>query len=201
MSHSFGPLVLLLVISSNHISLLLAAGVMPARVMDHLVGGLAPPIVSLGFELSTLNARFQPAFLLFPRARGTISRVINRKPPWYGGFLHQCRRFNTSSWRDAEKTQSLEKKSPWCLARSRYGSASLMTKIRGNGYPGSHQGEHQNGTAPTFDAARAGFEEAWAVFLSNRTKADFQAWRDARDWTARKYALWDAGKRLPPNEW
>jgi hypothetical protein len=36
------------------------------------------------------------------------------------------------------------------------------------------------------------------VFLSNRTEADFQAWRDQRDWTARKYALWDAGKRLDP---
>ena len=36
------------------------------------------------------------------------------------------------------------------------------------------------------------------MFLSKRTEADFQAWRDARDWTARKYALWDAGKRLPP---
>ena len=36
------------------------------------------------------------------------------------------------------------------------------------------------------------------VFLSKRTEADFQAWRDQRDWTARKYAMWDAGKRLEP---
>jgi hypothetical protein len=28
-----------------------------------------------------------------------------------------------------------------------------------------------------------------------------QEWRNARDWTARKYAIWDAGERLPPNEW
>jgi hypothetical protein len=68
-------------------------------------------------------------------------------------------------------------------------------------YPGCHPREHQSGTAATLDLARAAFERAWAVFLSNRTEADFQAWRDARDWTARKYALWDAGKRLPPNEW
>jgi len=68
-------------------------------------------------------------------------------------------------------------------------------------YPGSHSGEHTNGAAATFDQARAGFEEAWAMFLSNRTEADFQAWRGARDWMARKYALWDAGKKLPPNEW
>jgi hypothetical protein len=39
---------------------------------------------------------------------------------------------------------------------------------------------------------------AWQVFLSKRTEADFQAWRDQRDWTARKYALWDAGKQLEP---
>jgi hypothetical protein len=65
-------------------------------------------------------------------------------------------------------------------------------------YPGSHPGEHQSGTAPTFDQARADFDAAWRVFLSNRTEADFQEWRDERDWTARKYALWDAGKRLEP---
>jgi hypothetical protein len=35
------------------------------------------------------------------------------------------------------------------------------------------------------------------VFLSNRTEADFQAWRDERDWTARKYAMWKAGEKLP----
>ena len=64
-------------------------------------------------------------------------------------------------------------------------------------YPGSEPGEQQNGTAATFDEARVDFERAWRVFLSKRTEADFQAWRDQRDWTARKYALWDAGERLP----
>jgi len=68
-------------------------------------------------------------------------------------------------------------------------------------YPGSHPGEHHGGTAATFDDARGDFERAWKVFLSKRTEADFQAWRDQEAWTARKYALWDAGKRLPPNEW
>src|SRR5260370_6699006 len=64
-------------------------------------------------------------------------------------------------------------------------------------YPGSEPGEQQNGTAATFDEARADFECAWRVFLSNRTEADFQAWRDQRDWTARKYAMWEAGERFP----
>jgi hypothetical protein len=64
-------------------------------------------------------------------------------------------------------------------------------------YPGSHPGEHTDGTAATFEAARADFEIAWRVFLSKRTEADFQAWRDQRDWTARKYAMWKAGEKLP----
>ena len=64
-------------------------------------------------------------------------------------------------------------------------------------YPGSHPREHQSDTAATFEEARADFESAWQVFLSKRTEADFQAWRDQRDWTARKYALWDAGEKLP----
>jgi hypothetical protein len=51
-------------------------------------------------------------------------------------------------------------------------------------YPGSHPREHEDGTAATFDQARADFEHAWRRFLSKRTEADFQAWRDQRDWTA-----------------
>jgi hypothetical protein len=65
-------------------------------------------------------------------------------------------------------------------------------------YPGSHPGECSSGTSASFEQARADFEAAWLVFLSKRTEADFQAWRDQRDRTERKYALWDAGKRLEP---
>jgi hypothetical protein len=64
-------------------------------------------------------------------------------------------------------------------------------------YPGSHPGECTNGSAATFDLARAGFETAWRVFLAKRTEADFQAWRRERAWTAWKYAMWDAGCKLP----
>jgi hypothetical protein len=38
-----------------------------------------------------------------------------------------------------------------------------------------------------------------AGVFTKRTEADFQTWRDERDWTERKYALWDAGKRLEPS--
>jgi len=64
-------------------------------------------------------------------------------------------------------------------------------------YPGSHPGECTDGTAPTFDQARVEFEDAWRVFLSRQTEADFETWRAQRDWTARKYAMWQAGERLP----
>jgi hypothetical protein len=33
--------------------------------------------------------------------------------------------------------------------------------------------------------------------LASRTEADFQAWRDAQAFTAWKYAMWDAGAKLP----
>lgn len=55
--------------------------------------------------------------------------------------------------------------------------------------------ECRGGTAARLDEARAGFEKVWKVFLAARTVADFQEWRAQRDWTARKYALWDAGRR------
>jgi hypothetical protein len=58
-------------------------------------------------------------------------------------------------------------------------------------------GDQEDGTAASFDQARADFEDAWQRFLSKRTEADFQAWRDQRDWTARKYAMWKAGERMP----
>jgi hypothetical protein len=64
-------------------------------------------------------------------------------------------------------------------------------------YPGSQPGEHRHGTAATFDQARADFEGAWRIFLANRTEADFQEWRHARDWHEKKYAMWAAGGKLP----
>jgi hypothetical protein len=57
-------------------------------------------------------------------------------------------------------------------------------------------GECTGGTAATFEEARADFESAWRMFLAKRTPDDFQAWRDQRDWTQRKYAAWDAGQRV-----
>jgi hypothetical protein len=58
--------------------------------------------------------------------------------------------------------------------------------------PGSNPGEQMRGSAEMFEQARAAFRRAWSIFRANRTEADFQAWRDQRDWTARKYAMWEA---------
>jgi hypothetical protein len=67
-------------------------------------------------------------------------------------------------------------------------------------YPGGGPGEDRHGTATTFHLARDAFEQAWRDYLPKRTSQDFQAWRDHDAHTARKYALWDAGKKLePPN--
>jgi hypothetical protein len=51
-------------------------------------------------------------------------------------------------------------------------------------YPGSHPRECTNGAAATFDQARADFGEAWRVFLSNQTEADFREWRAEQAFTA-----------------
>jgi hypothetical protein len=64
-------------------------------------------------------------------------------------------------------------------------------------YPGSLPGECTTGTAVTFAQARAAFESSWRVFLSKRTEADFDAWRDQRDWTAERYRRFGRGELMP----
>jgi hypothetical protein len=63
-------------------------------------------------------------------------------------------------------------------------------------YPGSHPGECTGGSAETLEQAKADFGKAWAVFLSKRTEADFQEWRDQQEWTERKYAMRARGERM-----
>jgi len=78
-----------------------------------------------------------------------------------------------------------------------------LTLIPGSGVadsiPAVTPRECTSDTSETFDQARADFEAAWAVFLSKRTEADFQEWRDQRDWTAEKYRRFDRGERMPPD--
>jgi hypothetical protein len=66
-------------------------------------------------------------------------------------------------------------------------------------YPGSRPGECTTGTAATFEDARSAFEIAWRAFLSKRTDADFEMWREQRDWTAEKYRRFDRGEPMQPD--
>jgi hypothetical protein len=64
-------------------------------------------------------------------------------------------------------------------------------------YPGTEPGQHRYGSAENFEAARLEFEAAWHALLARRTEADFQAWRDDRDWHERKYGMWGRGEKMP----
>jgi hypothetical protein len=87
-------------------------------------------------------------------------------------------------------------------APSRAASATPVRVKAGSGNAGSipapNPGEQRSGTALTFDQARADFP--WRAFSARRTEADYQAWRDQHDWTARKYAMWERGERFPSQQ-
>ena len=48
-------------------------------------------------------------------------------------------------------------------------------------YPGTEPEEYRDGTAETFDLARADFDAAWKALLPTLTEAHYQRWRHARD--------------------
>ncbi|RZN01686.1 hypothetical protein CWO91_33030 [Bradyrhizobium genosp. SA-3] len=64
-------------------------------------------------------------------------------------------------------------------------------------YPGTAPGEHRNGIAETFDAARTGFEAAWQELAATRSEADYEAWRRQRDWIAWIDRMHDLALPLP----
>jgi hypothetical protein len=70
--------------------------------------------------------------------------------------------------------------------RLRSALATRPVQTLGSGPAGCHPGEPRSGISPTFEEARADFERAWAVFLSKRTQADFQPWRDQQVLDRRK---------------
>jgi hypothetical protein len=67
-------------------------------------------------------------------------------------------------------------------------------------YPGVEPKRHADGTARTFKMARTAFSKAWRELLPTLSEANFQAWRDQRDWTAWKYQMHDCGCRMPTQE-
>ena len=60
-------------------------------------------------------------------------------------------------------------------------------------------GDQREGTAATFEAARAKFEAAWQDYVPRCTAAAFQTWRDQQAWTKEKYRRFDRGEPIPPD--
>jgi hypothetical protein len=67
-------------------------------------------------------------------------------------------------------------------------AASIRDHTRANTWRGS---------SPDFEQARADFEAAWRIVSAKRTEADYQAWRDDRERTAWRRAMWAAGMMMP----
>jgi hypothetical protein len=49
------------------------------------------------------------------------------------------------------------------------------------------------------DSVTSGGSSPAPLCSSKRVEANFQAWRDQRDWTAEKYRRFDRGERMPPD--
>jgi hypothetical protein len=52
-------------------------------------------------------------------------------------------------------------------------------------------------TATSFEAAQDAFKTAWSGYLLKCTPTDFEAFRREAAFTAWKYAMWDAGCKMP----
>lgn len=63
-------------------------------------------------------------------------------------------------------------------------------------FPPDHLGYIRR-IASDFQQARADFEATWQTYLPKCTEADFDAWRYQRAATAWKYAMWEAGCKMP----
>jgi len=64
-------------------------------------------------------------------------------------------------------------------------------------YLGSEPGECTSGTAATFDTRRAPtLRKHGKRSRPHGPRPTIRAWRHQRDWTARKYAMWERGERF-----
>ena len=64
-------------------------------------------------------------------------------------------------------------------------------------YPGLKPGQHRNGTAESFEAARRDFEAAWNTLLPEIPQAAFDAYRKERAFHAWMEGMWAANCKLP----
>jgi hypothetical protein len=88
-------------------------------------------------------------------------------------------------------------------ARSRSAPACRPGKILGAGHaasiPAAIPANARTAPRPRSPRPAPTSRQRGGYFCQNRTEADFQAWRDQRDWTAEKYRRFDRGERMPPD--
>jgi hypothetical protein len=63
-------------------------------------------------------------------------------------------------------------------------------------YPGLHPRQHRNGTAASFDEARAGFEADWSSLLPEIPRGAFEEYRHDREFRAEIVAKRARGEKL-----
>jgi hypothetical protein len=63
-------------------------------------------------------------------------------------------------------------------------------------YPGVEPRQHENGTAATFEASRAAFEDAWHRLLPTLTERAFEEYRRDRSFRAEIRAKRERGEKL-----
>ena len=64
-------------------------------------------------------------------------------------------------------------------------------------YPGMGPRQGRQGIGADLDTCRVAFEAAWQSILPTLSGTAFQEWRDQRDLTAWKYAMWIASMKMP----
>jgi hypothetical protein len=57
-------------------------------------------------------------------------------------------------------------------------------------YPGTEPGTYRQGSATSFESARAAFDAAWLKLAPTLTEESFESWRRSRDFHAWKYRMW-----------
>jgi hypothetical protein len=64
-------------------------------------------------------------------------------------------------------------------------------------YPGTDVGIQWSGTGRTFEEVRKAFERAWYMIEPTLTEADYERWREQRDFAAWKHRMWAEKLQLP----
>ncbi len=64
-------------------------------------------------------------------------------------------------------------------------------------YPGCEPHQRTEGTQPTYDEAKTELERAWERLESQITADMADEWLKNQAWTAWKYAMWEAGCKMP----